>query len=310
MQEFIPIDPQTASKLRMTPEEAQAVVEMWTFHQRMADPDATPYSIYVPPPGATIANSDVRSYLSQIRAMRKRRMREPRPKSADVRLAMMAVAGFVLVVFCATAFYSSQRRRDYPVYGYAPPYVTPVATASAPSAISTTRAVEGYSSFQHHGNRISEILAQQTTSPARFAFSLGRTIFVAAPHNTLNGQVRGLSQDLKNTVGGPVAARSRVPNRPVTVGEAAAALRSAPSEAVVPVAFESGTPAPNTPESALVEWQSIRLAFNGKVTEANIPFARVTDPGLMTEVEREQERVIARLVEIGKKFSDGNAPSR
>lgn len=311
MQEFIPIDPQTASKLRITPEEAKAVVEMWTFHQRLSDPNASHYVSYAPPPGSTISNSDVRSYLNQIRAMRKRGLRAPRPKSADVRLAMFAVAGFALVVFSATAFFSSQRRNSYPAYDYYSPRSfapTPVAAIESTSGVSRT--IEGFSSFQNNGNRVSEMLAQQSMRPSRMVYSLGRTVFVAAPHMTLSRQIRSISYHLRQVVGGPVAARSRVPNRPVTIAEATAALRSTPTEAVVPVAFESGTPAPSTPESALVEWQTIRLAFNGKVTEANVPFARVSDPGLMAEVEQEQEQIIAKLVAIGMKLTggDGTAP--
>lgn len=302
------IDAKTASKMKMTPEEAQAVIEMWAVHQRLADPGRDMPSVQDLSEGLTIAPSEVRNYLNQVRAMRKRGVRTPRPKSADVRLAMMAAGGFLVVVACVASFVNFNKRRQYyppPYASYAPAYEMTTTVAPAPS-----RGINGMSQTTVRSGSVSARLASMTAHTARAGFSIDRTIYLANGSQGATYSVDDFVNALQRVSGGAMADHSVLPSRRLTNSEIAQALQSAPSTDLIPVAFENSEaqiPPPGVGGN-WIQWKSLQIGYGGKVTRANIPFARVSDPALVAQVEREQSRIIGELAEAGKRLQGSPTP--
>jgi len=311
MQQYSRIDAKTASKMQMTPEEAQAVIELWAVHQRFAEPGPGMTTVGDVAEGLTIPPSDVKAYLSQIRATQNRRIRPPRSKATDIRLSILAVIGFVAVVACVATLFRAERRyapyvEDFPTYA-------PTVAIADPSSSGSFRSVEGMSRIVDRGYGTRTLIATRSTDPPKFVFGLDREVFV--PNRPLITNDREVVLDaLHRVAGGALADQSVVPIKPITVAELTKAFQSAPSDEVVPVGFASPEADfhPPLPDRGLLQWKSVQVGYGGKVTQANVPFARVSDPGLIREVEKEQKRILGQLADAAISISgrpDSPAPS-
>lgn len=301
MNDYRMIDPKTASDLRMSPEEAQAVIEMWAIHQRLANQGREMPSVEDLSEGLTIPRGEVRSYLSQVRALQKRGMRKPRPKSADVRMAAIASVVFIVAMAGAlSAYISSNRMR---ARSYVPTWGRTVAVSGPGMAVpdSMPREVVGLNRSQLMSGSMFLAMARRSSDPPQFIFGIDRSLYFSSPRREIAADREDVLRALEQVVGGPLADRSAVPAQPVTPEEIAAAFASAPSNEMVPVAFEAAGAAVVSPlpDHGLLQWKSVQIAYGGKVSQASVPFARVSDPALLEEVKRAQARALSQLADAG-----------
>jgi len=291
------IDERTLAKLRMTAEEADAVAEMWAVQNRLASPASIAPGLVIPP-------NEVKQYLSQIRAGSARRFRPARSLGADVRLAAVGALVLIGAAIAFNAMYHS--RRNEAAY-----YRGPLTydTSSSPMAIP---ARTGYRESQT-GNLMrtqyfgygppgfsqvpTRLMMRMSQEPVQFIIGRGDSLYRMvgfAPSNQLNALREGLAA----VVGGPLSGSTTLPAQPLDRATIEAAMQPPPER----FSGRSGT-------RDLVQWETVQVAFGGKVTQARFPFAKVADRGLREAVRAAQSRLLGDLTEAAKDLQSQISPN-
>jgi len=261
MEAYGAIDPQTSQEARLTNEEAQAVIGLWSLQKRLSEDALSRPSVSDIAESLNISPDEVRKYLELARAQSKQE-RTPRSLKTDLTLAFAALAVLAFIVFCATAFFVT-RRQVYPVPAYTTSNFTPVPSIPGFSGQVPRSALIGYSK-----------------NPNRLVIGVGSTM--VTPRQSSNSPLNEsfIRQSLRAAIGGPMADSSSFSNRSVAQFEIVAALRKGPTE-----------------NSELLQWKKIQVAYGGKVVEGHFPFSKLADKDMRIAIETKHARLIEELVE-------------
>jgi hypothetical protein len=269
---------------RLTQEEAQAVIGMWSLQQRLnSNGDHRPTVVDLAE-GLSISPEAVQAYLDQVRATPPVLRKTGRSKKQDIRLAAIFVA-MAAFLFIGAAIFASVR----------------ASRSRAPRPARTSLAADGMTELDYRYYLPESLPADYSSGPNRFAFSVGTKLFESYNPDGLKSAAQ-LEKAITDNLGGPLADNSSVVTSEIDEATIAQALKTAPAERVGP----PGTFRPDLVEqaSSLVEWQTVQVAFGGKVVSAEIPFARVSEPKLLSAVREAQKRLIHRLAESGTSLSN------
>ncbi len=280
------IGEETASKLRMTPEEAEAVAQLWAVQNRLTFPGSPlPNTI---PPGLVIPPEDVRAYLRELRGETKRRFRPARSLGADVRLAIIGAAVLVMAAVGLTMMFNSNR-----------PFRVGRPTARA---IHQTT-VGNMSRTEYRFPNFDYWLPVWSSAPVRYIFARGNYSFEPMGE-PIPARLDNVRTALRSVIGGPLASNSSVPTRPLNEEAVRRAFESRPQRSD-PWGSSSG----GFGMSPLIQWETVYAAYGGQVVQAWVPYARVSDRALRLAVEKEQERVLAELAESALTLADPAMPA-
>jgi hypothetical protein len=289
MNQFGLIDDKTYRATRMTPQEAQAVIEMWTLQTRMNDEGAGMTSIDDVAEGLTISPEQVRQYLKQHRRAKKT-IRPPRNKSTDIKLALAAMATLVIVAATIAGVINNQRSQNWSQNYYSAP---------------TGRILQnGVVANEFRFSLPHDWANRYTSYPLRHAIAIGATAFSIPPATLRTGTAQELRSAIRLCVGGALADGSVVNTKTVGKAEIDEALKADPANS--PQFDGPGSGSYDYDRSmgradgqGLIDWQTIQLAYGGKVVRGTMPYAKVSDPGLREAVLKAQNERIAKLADAG-----------
>lgn len=290
------IDPNLVSETQMTPDEAQAVIELWAERQR-AGSGATVADLAE---GLAIPPREVREYLAQVRAATSTPFKPARSKRTDIRLAVFATCLAIVGVIGLASFFSFRSRRiSYAPYGERRVFVEQARTPVATADVGTGTAVPTMSYSSSVPN--SQWARYATAKPDRFGYRVGERAVSLPTGTDLEGSLAQLRDSLTKAIGGPLAANSIVSSDPLKPDEIVRAIRGGPEdvESLSPPA-ESYNPAPPLPRPTgreVLEWRSVAVGYGGKSVEATFPYARVSDKGLREAVQKEHARLLSEMLD-------------
>ena len=257
MQAYGAIDPQASQETRLTNEEAQAVIGLWSLQKRLSEDALSRPSVSDIAESLNIPPDEVRKYLELARAQN-RQSRSPRSLKADLTLAFAALAVLAFIVFCATAFFVT-RRQSYPVPAFATSNFAPVPAIPGFSGEVPRSALIGYSK-----------------NPKRLVIGVGSTMVTPRQSSeALNESF--VRQSIQAAVGGPMADNSTLSSRSAERNQIVRELSSGPTD------------------SDLLQWKKIQVAYGGKVVETYFPFLRIADKELRIAVQAKHEGLIDEL---------------
>jgi hypothetical protein len=280
MNDYRLLDEKTIRSNRMTPDEANAVVEMWAIRHRLREGEHGMPPIDPVAEGMTVPPKEAKTLLKQIRAQRQK-PRTARPIAADVRLAMAAMAAFVLVVASIAGLIGSSNRGSY----YPPSYYT------SPAETWVTR--DGFIALRNGNDYRDQNLKAQSLQPPRFVFGLDNTVYEKRGSSRVKATAEDLRTAIRQVIGGPLADSSSVSKAPITKEQIEAALHTQTGDPYADPSSQTGLREP------LVEWKALKIAYGGKVTEATLPFARYSDKELRTAVAEAQDKIVKELTDAG-----------
>lgn len=263
MEAYGAIDPQASQETRLTNEEAQAVIGLWSLQRRLNDDALSKPTVSDIAESLNIPSDEVRKYLEVARAAQKSGVRTPRSLKADLALAFAALAALALIAFCLTTAFVSSRRRSF----VGPPYIATFGTTSAaPAPFEATvpeTALVGYSN-----------------GPKKVVIGVGTDLVTPRYDYRRPPDMAQVRRYIFSAVNGPLADNSLLKPGSVSRREIEYALSVGPS---VP--------------SDLLQWKKVQVAYGGKIIEAEFPFARFADKNLTDEVAAKQSRLIDKLAE-------------
>lgn len=276
------IDEATRAKLRMTPEEANAVVEMWAVQNRIAyDPTGLASPI---PSGLVLPPQEVRLYLNEVRGLSNRKLRPARSIGADVRLAIIAASVLLIAALGFALAFGLRRSPSYAAY--APYRYGPLYSSGPPVQIGDLRRT------RYLNSDITFWLTERSSLPVRFVFANDQYFFEPIGR-TVGPNMEALKDALTTVVGGPLAENSQLSTGAISAAEISRALSQRPQR------NPANPLPPNLDAENLIEWKSVKVAYGGKIIESWMPYAKVSDKALRDAVLADQARTIGQLAEGG-----------
>ena len=263
MEAYGAIDPQASQETRLTNEEAQAVIGLWSLQRRLNDDARSRPSVNDIAESLNIPPDEVRKYLELARATQKSGVRAPRSLKADLSLAFAALAVLALIVFCIVGAFVTTRRRAVEAPAYVATFESgPAAPVVFVPAVPET-ALVGYSN-----------------GPKKVVIAVGSNLVTPRYDYSRQPDMSQVRKYLFSAVGGPLADNSLLSGGSVSTGQ-------------IENAFTTGP----TTNSRLLQWKKVQVAYGGKVVEAQFPFAKIAEKNLRDAVAAKQSRLVDNLAE-------------